>query len=164
MNSVTPVVVALDVGSSSVRALAFDHVGRSLGLECQQSYAPTTTADGGVEIDPDRLFARVVETLDGLLAALGPRAEGVVAVAPTTFWHTVLGLGPDDHPRTPVYSWADTRSVGAVQTLRGRVDEKAYHARVGCRLHTSYLPARLWWLRERDPAGFRATGRWVSFG
>ena len=65
---------------------------------------------------------------------------------------------------TPVYSWADTRSVGAVEALRARVDEKAYHARVGCRLHTSYLPARLWWLRERDPAAFRRMRRWVSFG
>ena len=66
--------------------------------------------------------------------------------------------------RRPIYSWADTRSVDAVEELRARVDEKAYHARVGCRLHTSYLPARLWWLRGRDPAAFRRVRRWVSFG
>jgi gluconokinase len=88
----------------------------------------------------------------------------VVGVATSTFWHTLVGLGPDDRPRTPVYSWADTRSAGAVEALRRRLDEKAYHARVGCRLHTSYLPARLWWLRERDPAGYRRMRRWVSFG
>jgi len=51
-----------------------------------------------------------------------------------------------------------------VDELRSRVDEKAYHARVGCRLHTSYLPARLWWLRDRDAGAFRRTRRWVSFG
>jgi gluconokinase len=159
-----PILVTLDVGSSSVRALAFDRLGRGLDQGCQQPYEPTTTPDGGVEIDPDRLLALAAETLDGLITALGPHGRRVVAVAPTTFWHTVLGLGPDDRPRTPVYSWADTRSVGAVDALRARVDEKAYHARVGCRLHTSYLPARLWWLRERAPAAFRATRRWISFG
>src|SRR5262245_47333983 len=95
---------------------------------------------------------------------MGARAARVAGVATSTFWHTVLGLGPDDRPTTPVYSWADTRSAGAVEELRARIDEKAYHARVGCRLHTSYLPARLWWLRERDPVAFRATRRWVSFG
>jgi gluconokinase len=159
-----PVVVALDVGSSSVRALAFDRLGHGLGLERQLPYEPTTTPDGGVEIDADRLVDLAAEALDGLLAALGPRATRVAAVATSTFWHTVLGLSSDDRPATPVYSWADTRSVDAVEELRARVDEKAYHARVGCRLHTSYLPARLWWLRGRDPAAFRRARRWASFG
>ncbi len=159
-----PILVALDVGSSSVRALAFSRLGEPLGLVCQRPYEPTTTPDGGVEVDAARLVELTGEALDGLVAALGPRIGRVTAVATCTFWHTVLGLGPDDRPSTPVYSWADTRSAGAVEALRAKIDEKAYHARVGCRLHTSYLPARLWWLRERDPAAFRATRRWVSFG
>ena len=159
-----PIVVALDVGSSSVRAIAFDRLGQSLDLACQLPYEPTTTPDGGVEIEADRLLGLTAEALDGLLVTLGPRVSRVAAIATSTFWHTVLGLGPDDRPSTPVYSWADTRSVDAVEELRARVDEKAYHARVGCRLHTSYLPARLWWLRGRDPTTFRRTRRWVSFG
>lgn len=152
------------MGSSSVRALAVDRLGHALDLERQLPYEPTTTPDGGVEIDADRLVDLTAEALDGLQAALGPRATRVAAVATSTFWHTVLGLGPDDRASTPVYSWADTRSVGAVEELRARVDEKAYHARVGCRLHTSYLPARLWWLRGRDPGSFRRARHWVSFG
>jgi gluconokinase len=164
MNIVTPVIVALDVGSSSARALAFDGEGRGLGLECQQAYAPETTPDGGVVIDADRLVALSAEMLDGLVAALGPRAASVVAVATSTFWHTLVGVGADDRPLTPIYSWADTRSAGAVEALRTRVDEKAYHARVGCRLHTSYLPARLRWLRDEAPDVYRAVRRFMSFG
>ena len=51
-----PIVVALDVGSSSVRALAFDGLGQTLDLACQLPYEPITTPDGGVEIDADRLL------------------------------------------------------------------------------------------------------------
>ena len=147
-----------------MRALAFDRLGHARHVGQQLPYEATTTPDGGVEIDADRLLALTAEALDGLLASLGARAADAAAVATSTFWHTVVGLGPDDRPSTPVYSWADTRSADAVDALRARVDEKAYHARVGCRLHTSYLPARLWWLRERDAAVFRRTRRWVSFG
>jgi gluconokinase len=161
---VNPVVIALDVGSSSARALAFDAEGRPLGLERQHPYEPTTTADGGVEIDADWLVRLAGEALDGLLADLGRRGEAVAAVATCTFWHTLLGVDDAGRARTPVYSWADTRSADSVEVLRARVDEKAYHARVGCRLHTSYLPARLWWLKERDAAAVRGVRRWMSFG
>jgi len=157
----TPLVVTLDVGSSSVRALAFDSGGRAVA-ERQLEYAMDTTPDGGVEIDAERLVALTAEALDGLLGEVG--AAAVAGVAVSTFWHTLLGVDRAGRARTPLYSWADTRSAAAVEALRARLDEKAYHARTGCVLHTSYLPARLLWLRTRDAAGFGAVRRWMSFG
>lgn len=159
-----PVVLTLDVGSSSVRALGFDATGRARSGACQLAYEPTTTPDGGVEVDPDRLVELAAAALDGALADLGPRAAAVGGVAISTFWHTLLGVGETDRACTPLYSWADTRSADAVERLRARLDEKAYHARTGCVLHTSYLPARLLWLREEDAAGFERVRRWMSFG
>src|SRR5262245_28814038 len=159
-----PLIVTLDVGSSSVRALCFDAAGRALPVERQIRYELDTTPDGGVEVDAERLLALTGEALDGLLADLGPRAGAVAAVAMSTFWHAVLGVGADGRARTPVYSWADTRSAAAVEALRARLDEKAYHARTGCVLHTSYLPARLLWLAGADPAAFAASRTFMSFG
>lgn len=159
-----PFIVTLDVGSSSVRALCFDATGSALPIERQDKYEPDRTPDGGVEIDADKLVSLAIEALDGLLADLGPQVDVVAAVAVSAFWHTLLGVGADGRARTPLYSWADTRSAGAVETLRARLDERAYHARTGCVFHTSYLPARLVWLAGRDPVDFAAVRRWMSFG
>jgi gluconokinase len=159
-----PLIVTLDVGSSSVRALCFDATGRALSVERQLRYELDTTPDGGVEVDAERLFALTADALDGLLADLGRQAGAVAGVAMSTFWHTVLGVGADGRARTPVYSWADTRSAAAVETLRNRLDEKAYHARTGCVVHTSYLPARLRWLAAADPAAFAGSHTFMSFG
>jgi gluconokinase len=158
-----PLIATVDVGSSSVRALAFDAETRVVAAR-RQEYEMDTTPDGGVEIDADRLLDLTAQVLDGLLAELGPAAAAVTGVAMSTFWHTVVGVGRDGRAATPLYSWADTRSAACVQTLRRGLDDRAYHARTGCLLHTSYLPARLLWLRERDPARFARMRSFLSFG
>jgi gluconokinase len=159
-----PLVVTLDVGSSSVRALAFDAAGRALPSERQAEYAWDTTPDGGVELDAERLLTLTTEVLDGLVADLGRDAGAVGAIAVSTFWHSFLGVAADQRPCTPILLWADTRSTRSVEALRTRIDEKAYHARTGCPLHPSYLPARLDWLASSRPTAFAAARWWMSFG
>jgi len=69
-----PLIVTLDVGSSSVRALGFDTAGRALPGECQLDYALDTTPDGGVEADPERLLRLSAEALacKSLISRFGP--------------------------------------------------------------------------------------------
>lgn len=160
-----PLVVTLDVGTSSVRALLFDRFGRGVeGVEGRRAYEMQTTPDGGVEADAEALFDRVQRSLDDLLEQAGPLQQRIGGVAVSTFWHNVLGVDSDASPLTPVYSWADTRSAALAAELKGRLDEKAVHARTGCRFHPSYLPAKLLWLSRRDPERFRRVSRWISFG
>jgi len=155
-------VIALDVGTSSARASLYDAAGRPIpGRFRQISYEPTVTRDGGVEHDPTRLLEAVAACLDGALA--GHKAP-VRAVGVTTFWHGLLGFDGRGHPATPIYMWADTRSVPEAQLLRGALDDAAVHARTGCHLHASYWPAKLRWLNRERPAEVRRVARWGSFG
>jgi len=59
-----PTVLTLDAGSSSVRTLLFDAGGQPVdGFGTQLPYTFDNTADGGVEIDADRLVALCVKAL-----------------------------------------------------------------------------------------------------
>src|SRR5216683_7596622 len=103
-------VVALDVGTSSARARVFDAMGRAqAGAEGHVAYEPTTSADGGVELDPGELMEAVASALDRCLAGAG----AVAAVGVSVFWHSLLALDGDGRPLTPVITWADTRSAAA---------------------------------------------------
>src|SRR4030095_355032 len=64
---------------------------------------------------------------------------------------------------TQVLGWATTRAGDAARDLRARFDEDLLHTRTGCRLHPSYWPAKLLWLKEERPAAYQATTRWLSF-
>jgi gluconokinase len=142
-------VLALDVGTSSVRAHRFDETAEERGEPVRREYPG--------ESDPVRLGAAVRETIDEA------GAVGVDAVGASCFGHSLLALDERGRPLTPVLGWRDTRSAAAAEWLSRRLDPVAVQARTGCHLHTSFWPAKLAWLAQEQPEVFRAARRFVSF-
>jgi gluconokinase len=145
-------VLALDVGSSSVRAQVFDERGTAVSEE------PAKREYEG-ESDPNRIVELTRAALDEALAD-GP---DVAAVSGSCFGHSLLALDAGGEPMTPILGWRDRRSAEAAEMLLRRLDPEAVPARTGCPLHTSFWPAKLLWLAETQPEVFRSARRFVSF-
>jgi gluconokinase len=139
-------VLALDVGSSSVRAQRFDEHAKPVDGLRQERYAGD---------DPDEIV-RLVR------AAVGGRDAGADAVGCSSFGHSLVALDAAGRPLTPLLGWRDTRSAAAAIGLRERVDPAAVRARTGAYLHPSFWPAKLAWLAEAEPEVFRRAARFVS--
>ena len=154
-----PLVLALDVGSSSVRGAIHDRLGRTVrGSSVQVPYAWQTAADGGVRL-PARAFIDVVgEAIDGIDAAAGSLADDVVAGGIAAFIHSIVGLDGAGRPMTPVLSWADTTAASDAAALRARIDAAAAHATTGAPVHAGYWPARVARLRAEQPGIRRWSG------
>lgn len=160
-----PLVLSLDIGTSSVRAMVWDQRGDwTSGWEAEIEHRMTVTQDGGVETDPQKLLKRTANCIDRVLSEVGRSATAIAAVGISTFWHSLMGVDGAGKPLTPLYTWADTRSRAAAEELKKRLDENAVHARTGCMLHSSYLPAKLLWLSESRPDVFPQVHAWMSFG
>lgn len=154
-------ILALDVGTSSIRAIGYDALGRPLpGVDARVTCEPAATGDGGSELDPEALVAATASAIDRCAAA-GPGAPA--AVGASVFWHSLLALDADGSPLTGVITWADTRSAGAAEALRARLDEAAIHTRTGAPLHSTFYPARLAWLRGARPELFARAATWCGF-
>lgn len=155
-----PLILAVDVGTSSARACLYDAAGRPAARsEVSLPYQPEFSADGGAWVGAPRLARLTLAAIDGAVA----RAQRpIAAVGVSTFWHSLLGLGANGKPVTPVLLWADQRSAGALPWLRARLGgRRAYHQRAGTPLHPSFWPAKLRWLAttQQLPRG----ARWISF-
>ena len=156
-------VIAVDVGTSSARAALFDDRGRPVADRFHQiAYAARVDASGAAEHDPRVVLAAVAACIDAVQPRRGD--ADVAAVAFCTYWHGLLGFDAARRPVTPIYLWADTRSAGDAELLRGALDEPALHARTGCHLHSSYWPAKLAWLMRAEPDLVRRVARWGSVG
>lgn len=157
-------VLALDVGTSSVRCLAYDTAGRAVpGAQATREQHPRLTRDGGAELDAETLLTAAVDVLAEAAAALAERGGRPLAVGVSTFWHGLLALDAAGDPLTPLYLWVDTRSGPAAGDLRRELDGREVHLRTGCVLHSSYWPAKLRWLLNQRPE-LRRDARFVSFG
>ena len=177
-----PVVLALDIGSSGIRAALFDERGREVaGANARSSYQSTTTnfrsmtsglatsdfAQSTISdfatFDAASLLEQVAQTLDALLAKVPEATTRIELLAISCFWHSLVGVDATGGATTPVLGWADARAAAAVYELRSEFAETKTHARTGCRFHSSYWTAKLRRLRNEEPEIFAATSRWLSF-
>jgi gluconokinase len=163
IEAMSPLVMAIDIGSSSVRALLYDGNGDQISSsEHQALHTLRTTTDGGATADADHLVSLVHDCIDHTLANAGARRRDIAAVAMSTFWHSLLGLSNDMTPTTPVLMWADKRSGEDAIALATMLGNRDVHTETGCRLHSSYWPAKLKWLKRTIPDAWEKTTRWVS--
>jgi gluconokinase len=154
-------VLVIDIGSSSLRAMLFDHQARQVeGTRARRNYSVQTTVDGGAELDADAMFEAFATALDEVLAKGG--GSNITGVAASSLASNILAVDENGNALTPAYLYSDTRDAGAVEDLRSRVDWDPIYARTGCPLHTSYLPARLLWIKQTQPDIFARASRWVS--
>lgn len=158
-----PFVLVLDAGSSSLRAIICDSRARPVdGWDARSERPLDATDGGGVEADPPRTVSRFAALIDDVLARAGECADEITAVGMASLAATLVGVDAAGRPLTPIYAYSDTRPAAEVRELRATLDERAVQQRTGARLHTSYLPARLLWLKRTMPEVYGRVVRWLT--
>ncbi len=151
-----PALLAIDIGTSSVRTALFDENAQAIpSSRASAKYHLCHSSDYGAVLDPAQL-------LRGTKRCLRLTNSRIETVTGSGFWHSLLGLDRAGKPRTPIYTWADSRCAAEAADLRVQLDERAVQQRTGCMLRSSFWPAKLLWLRRSDPELFRSVARWVS--
>ncbi|NNE97805.1 MAG: carbohydrate kinase, partial [Pyrinomonadaceae bacterium] len=144
---IPPIFLALDIGTSSVRAGLYDRDANVVPQTMVKNKRQlTATRDGGFEIDADEAFSQVVQAVDDVLAQCPEVIENIDYSATSSFWHSILGIDKKGNPTTKVFAWAETRPAKYVRELRDELNETEIHNRTGCRFHSSYWTAKLVWI------------------
>jgi gluconokinase len=155
-----PLVLAIDIGSSSVRTAIHDRQGRTVkGTAVRVPYAWDVGPDDSVRLSHRVLVDLVGQALDRLVEVAGPLAPDVVAGGVSCFFHSIVGLDAAGRPVTPVLSWADSSSASEAAALRAQIDPDWAWKVSGVPIHASYWPARVLRLRHEQPR----IRRWAGF-
>lgn len=157
-------LLALDIGTSSVRAAIYDGQGSRIEKSfVKNERSLDATEDGGAEIDAAEAFSQVVEAIEDVFAKVPGLSGKIDYVAASCFWHSLVGVDEKGKAVTPVYGWADTRSAKYVEVLQKNFNEATTQNRIGARFHSSYWTAKILWLKNEKPKVFARVKTWLSF-
>ncbi|MDG4826656.1 FGGY family carbohydrate kinase [Asanoa sp. WMMD1127] len=151
-------VLALDLGTSSVRAMVFDDQARARpDALARRGFDLSIAADdsGGATLDADEYLAALCACVDELAKA--GHLDDIGLVAASAQWHSALPLDAAGRPLGPVVTWLDTRPAPPPGAT-GPLDPEAFHQRTGAWWHRFYWTVKLPWLRGLGLAPARYTG------
>ncbi len=162
-----PLVLAIDLGTSSTRTAFFDAHGRRIvQTTAQQTYPLLTSTDGMAELEPGALLGAVkkciAESLSHRRNDSALKKLSIAGIGVSCFWHSMIGCNAKGDALTRVITWADSRCREDAAALRTTLDEVETHVRTGCMLRASFWPAKLKWLRRAEARQFLRVAQWLS--
>lgn len=150
-------VLALDQGGQTSRAIAFDGDGAATA-RAARDVGERRSGDDRVEQDPEEVVRSLRESADEVLGALGARAHGVACAGLATQRSSIVCWDREDGaPLSPVISWQDRRASASLDALATDADE--IHRRTGLFLSPHYGASKLAWCLENLPEVARARAR-----
>lgn len=144
-----PLILALDQGTTSTRAILFDREGRALG-QAARPLAQSFPRDGWVEHDAEEIARAAIVVLGEAVARSGRSIEEVSAIGIANQRETVVVWSrADGRPIHPAIVWQDRRTADACQRLRDRGLEAAVVRRSGLLLDPYFSATKIAWLLDR---------------
>ncbi|HVE48985.1 MAG TPA: glycerol kinase GlpK [Casimicrobiaceae bacterium] len=158
-------VVALDQGTTSSRALVFDHAGSVRG-GAQAEFRQIFPQPGWVEHDPNEIWSSQSAVLHGALADAKIRSADIAAIGITNQRETTLVW--DRRTGEPIHNaivWQDRRTAGICDALRNAGHEPTIVAKTGLVIDAYFSGTKLKWLLDHVPdARARANAGELAFG
>ena len=160
-----PFVLALDQGTTSSRALVFDHTGAVRGM-AQREFRQIYPEPGCVEHDPAEIWATQSNVMHEALAKAGITGRDVAAIGitnqreTTLLWERATG-----RPLANAIVWQDRRTAPDCDALRAAGHEAVVTAKTGLVLDAYFSATKLKWLLDHVPeARTRAKRGELAFG
>ena len=149
-----PYVLAIDQGTTSSRAILFDHDGAIVAVD-QKEHAQIFPRAGWVEHDAAEIWRNTRDVIGAVLADAEVNRHAIAAVGITNQRESVVVW--DRATGEPVYNvivWQDTRTqricdrLAAAAPGAGAPDYDRYKSRVGLGLATYFAGPKIAWILE----------------
>jgi glycerol kinase len=159
------ILLAIDQGTSSTRAIGFSAAGDVVAEE-QQSFEQIYPGPGWVEHDAEVIWATVMSTGRRVLQRLGEAKRTAAAIGITNQRETTILW--DRRSGVPIYNaivWQDRRTADRCRQLAHDYGETVISRKTGLRFDPYFSATKIAWILDRVP-GARESAKdgHIAFG
>ncbi len=160
-----PVLVGIDVGTSSVRAIAFDRRGRRIAAATRPT--PLRLTETGGEYDPEAIYACVEDNLAGIARTLSGRRVAGIAVA--SVGESCVLIDESGRALAPSIVWHDRRTAAEAPAIENALGRERVFVLSGHAVEPIFTLAKLIWMRAHWPEAMAKARRvlmmadWIAY-
>jgi glycerol kinase len=158
-------ILALDQGTTSSRAIIFDHAG-AIRASAQKEFRQIFPRTGWVEHDPREIWDSQIEVARAALVSAGLKASDISGIGITNQRETTILW--DRRTGEPVHNaivWQDRRTSGFCDELKRAGHEELIRNKAGLVIDAYFSGSKLRWLLDHVPGARERAGRGeLAFG
>jgi len=151
-------VLGIDIGTGSVKAVAVNPGGLSVGVS-QQHYSFSAPKPGYYEQDPEQIWQAFQNCIREIIAKTGSQP---LAIGLSSAMHSLIAVDAHCQALYPMITWADNRSAAIATRLRANAEGLAIYKATGTPLHAMSPLSKIIWMRENDATLFHKTHKFIA--
>jgi len=143
--------MALDQGTTSSRAILFDHEGNIVGQE-QREFTQIYPKPGWVEHDANEIWATQLQVTQELMASAKVDAANIASIGITNQRETTLIW--DKNTGDPIHNaivWQDRRTAAICDELKAQGHEAMFRNKTGLVVDAYFSGTKVKWLLDHVP-------------
>ena len=151
MNKTQAILIGVDLGTSSVKVVAFDREGQMLA-SAMREYPLLTPKPGWTEQHPEDWWTGTSDALREIAAKID--TERVAGISFSGQMHGSVFLDKAGKVIRPALLWNDGRTAAQCTTILKKVGDKQFLKLIKNKPLTSFTLPKLLWLAEKEPANY----------
>jgi gluconokinase len=151
-------VLAVDIGTSSVRAIVYGLNGK-VHHQIKETYPVIIPQKGWQEQNPDLIYDKTIQVIK---AALNGCALKIAGIGFSSQMYSIFPIAKDGTPLLNSMIWADSRSTNQADQLISFYGCKYFYNKTGCPVNSIYPLSKILWIKENKPEIFKATFKFIS--
>jgi gluconokinase len=155
------IVIGLDIGTTSTKAVAFGPRGQIRGTHSIH-YPLIQPHPSWAEQDPEQILLAVVDCVRHVMLKSQALPKDLIAIGMSTAMHSLIVLDGNAQPLTRSIIWADNRSVEQSQRILKDYSGHDIYRRTGTPIHPMSPLAKILWMKEEDVNTFNRAAKFVS--
>lgn len=154
-----PIIIGVDVGTSSVKLLAYDHHNQVVYRD-DEACTLIQSSPEKAEQDPEVVLQSVNKLLKKVFAAIDQKE--IAGVCFSAAMHSMIVMDDAGSCLTNAWLWGDTRSVAEDVELRKSGVAAALYKETGVPMHPALPVCKIVWLKKNDRDLFKRAAKFIS--